>query len=357
MIRVEHLQKDFGKVKVLKDVNAIIKKGEVISIIGPSGTGKSTFLRCINLLDEPTTGKIYVNEQNILDKKANIAKIRQKMGMVFQSFNLFEHLTVFENLTIGPIKLLKKSEKDAENKAVELLNTVGLISKNDVYPKQLSGGQKQRIAIARCLSMEPDIILFDEPTSALDPTMVSEVLSVIRNLAKLGMTMLIVTHEMDFARDVSNRVFYMDEGKIYEEGTPDQIFNHPQKENTRIFVKGIRNFNYRIENASYDLYDLNAKIELFATKHLFDNEKIQKILLLIEEALQIIPVDNGADITIEYSEKTLITKITVTIPQTSKTILDRNNESNMLSISIIDHLSEPSETILNEETVLSFLLK
>ena len=357
MIRVEHLQKDFGKVKVLKDVNAIIKKGEVISIIGPSGTGKSTFLRCINLLNEPTTGKIYVNEQNILDKKANIAKIRQKMGMVFQSFNLFEHLTVFENLTIGPIKLLKKSEKDAENKAVELLNTVGLISKNDVYPKQLSGGQKQRIAIARCLSMEPDIILFDEPTSALDPTMVSEVLSVIRNLAKLGMTMLIVTHEMDFARDVSNRVFYMDEGKIYEEGTPDQIFNHPQKENTRIFVKGIRNFNYRIENASYDLYDLNAKIELFATKHLFDNEKIQKILLLIEEALQIIPVDNGADITIEYSEKTLITKITVTIPQTSKTILDRNNESNMLSISIIDHLSEPSETILNEETVLSFLLK
>lgn len=357
MIRVEHLQKDFGKVKVLKDVNAIIKKGEVISIIGPSGTGKSTFLRCINLLNEPTTGKIYVNEQNILDKKANIAKIRQKMGMVFQSFNLFEHLTVFENLTIGPIKLLKKSEKDAENKAVELLNTVGLISKKDVYPKQLSGGQKQRIAIARCLSMEPDIILFDEPTSALDPTMVSEVLSVIRNLAKLGMTMLIVTHEMDFARDVSNRVFYMDEGKIYEEGTPDQIFNHPQKENTRIFVKGIRNFNYRIENASYDLYDLNAKIELFATKHLFDNDKIQKILLLIEEALQIIPVDNGADITIEYSEKTLITKITVTIPQTSKTILDRNNESNMLSISIIDHLSEPSETILNEETVLSFLLK
>ena len=203
MIRVEHLSKKFGSLTVLEDINVEIKKGEVISIIGPSGTGKSTFLRCLNLLEIPTSGKIYIDEVDILDKNTDVPKIRQKMGMVFQSFNLFNHLSVLDNLTIGPIKLLEKKKEDAEKKAIELLKMVGLAEKADSFADELSGGQKQRVAIARCLSMDPEIILFDEPTSALDPTMVSEVLAVIRRLAKEGMTMAIVTHEMDFARDVS----------------------------------------------------------------------------------------------------------------------------------------------------------
>lgn len=212
MIRVEHLQKSYGELKVLRDVCTTINKGEVISIIGPSGTGKSTFLRCLNLLDTPTGGAIYIDEKNLLAKDTNVSKIRQRMGMVFQSFNLFEHLSIMENVTIGPIKLLGIPPAEAQAKGLELLRMVGLAEKADSFPNQLSGGQKQRVAIARCLSMNPEIILFDEPTSALDPTMVSEVLAVIRNLAKLGMTMVIVTHEMSFARDVSTRVFYMDQG-------------------------------------------------------------------------------------------------------------------------------------------------
>jgi polar amino acid transport system ATP-binding protein len=214
MIRVEHLSKNYGQLCVLKDITTEIQKGEVISIIGPSGTGKSTFLRCLNLLETPSEGRIEIDDLDILKKGADVPKLRRKMGMVFQSFNLYAHLTVLDNLTIGPVKLLHKTKDEAERKAVEILKTVGLAEKTAAFPDVLSGGQKQRVAIARCLVMEPEIILFDEPTSALDPTMVSEVLGVIRRLAKEGMTMAIVTHEMDFARDVSTRVFYMDEGLI-----------------------------------------------------------------------------------------------------------------------------------------------
>jgi polar amino acid transport system ATP-binding protein len=214
MIKVEHLSKNYGQLCVLKDITTEIQKGEVISIIGPSGTGKSTFLRCLNLLETPSEGRIEIDDLDILKKGADVPKLRRKMGMVFQSFNLYAHLTVLDNLTIGPVKLLHKTKDEAERKAVEILKTVGLAEKTAAFPDVLSGGQKQRVAIARCLVMEPEIILFDEPTSALDPTMVSEVLGVIRRLAKEGMTMAIVTHEMDFARDVSTRVFYMDEGLI-----------------------------------------------------------------------------------------------------------------------------------------------
>jgi polar amino acid transport system ATP-binding protein len=214
MIKVEHLSKNYGQLCVLKDITTEIQKGEVISIIGPSGTGKSTFLRCLNLLETPSEGRIEIDDLDILKKGADVPKLRRKMGMVFQSFNLYAHLTVLDNLTIGPVKLLHKTKDEAERKAVEILKTVGLAEKTAAFPDELSGGQKQRVAIARCLVMEPEIILFDEPTSALDPTMVSEVLGVIRRLAKEGMTMAIVTHEMDFARDVSTRVFYMDEGLI-----------------------------------------------------------------------------------------------------------------------------------------------
>jgi polar amino acid transport system ATP-binding protein len=237
MIQVSHLKKTYSNgLEVLRDVNASIGRGEVISIIGPSGTGKSTFLRCLNLLESPSGGSIVVAGQDLLDSKTNVAKLRQKMGMVFQNFNLFNHMSVMDNLCIGPVKLLGKSRKEAEGRAMELLAMVGLAEKAYVMPSQLSGGQKQRIAIARCLSMDPEIILFDEPTSALDPTMVSEVLGVIRTLAKQGMTMVIVTHEMRFARDVATRVLFLDAGRIAEEGPPEKIFGAPVSPRLQAFL-------------------------------------------------------------------------------------------------------------------------
>ncbi len=285
MIKVEHLEKKFGELTVLKDINAEIKKGEVISVIGPSGTGKSTFLRCLNLLDEPTSGSIFIDDQDIMDARTDITLMRQKMGMVFQSFNLFNHYDVLGNLTVGPVKLRGMSDHEAEKKGMELLKMVGLGDKAHSFADELSGGQQQRVAIARCMSMDPEIILFDEPTSALDPTMVSEVLSVIRRLAKEGMTMVIVTHEMEFARDVSHRVFYMDEGLIYEQGLPEQIFDHPQREKTKAFINRVRSFNYYIDSPNYDLYKMNAEIEWFCDKHAFSEKSVNDILLLVEELL------------------------------------------------------------------------
>jgi polar amino acid transport system ATP-binding protein len=307
MIKVEHLSKKFDDFVVLKDITVEIKRGEVVSIIGPSGTGKSTFLRCLNLLDQPSDGAIFINDENILDKHVNVAKIRQKMNMVFQSFNLFSHLTVLENLTLGPIQLKGVSKPEAETRAIELLRLVGLAEKAQNYPDELSGGQKQRVAIARCLAMEPDIILFDEPTSALDPTMVSEVLSVIRKLAKEGMTMMIVTHEMAFARDVSNRVFYMDEGLIYEEGTPEQIFNAPQKEKTKAFINRIRNYSCVVNTPDFDLYAVNAEIETFCEKQFLPKKIRENLLHLVEEFLVIFrPYLNKypLTLTVAYAEKT-----------------------------------------------------
>lgn len=306
MIRVEKLSKVFGNVTVLKEINVEIHKGEIISIIGPSGTGKSTFLRCLNLLEQPTSGKIFIDEIDILDKNTNVPKLRQKMGMVFQSFNLFNHLTVLENLTIGQTKLLKRTKAEAESKSHDLLRLVGLSEKADNYADELSGGQKQRVAIARCLSMDPEIILFDEPTSALDPTMVSEVLAVIRRLAKEGMTMAIVTHEMDFARDVSNRVFYMDEGIIYEDGSPRQIFDSPQKEKTRAFINRIRSLNYSIRNTSFDFYAMNGEIEHFCEKHVLPKKVVNNIKLIFEELIIIynaVYTEVSIDVTVSYSEK------------------------------------------------------
>ena len=309
MISVKNLSKRFGDHWVLKDINAEIRKGEVISIIGPSGTGKSTFLRCLNLLERPTDGSIVIDGVNILQKGTDEPKLRRKMGMVFQSFNLFAHLTVLDNLTLGPMKLLGKSRQEAEAKAIELLKSVGVAEKQHQFPDELSGGQKQRVAIARCLAMDPEIILFDEPTSALDPTMVSEVLAVIRRLAKEGMTMAIVTHEMDFAKNVSSRIFFMDEGIIYEEGKPGDIFENPQKEKTRIFIQRIRKLNEKIISQDFDLYKLNANIELFCARHTADKRTVSHILLVVEEVLgqMLLPLFAGEpeiDLTVEYSEKT-----------------------------------------------------
>jgi polar amino acid transport system ATP-binding protein len=307
MISVQHLSKTFGDLTVLKDITTEIKKGEVVSIIGPSGTGKSTFLRCLNLLEHPTGGSIHIDGVDVLDKKTDVAKIRQRMNMVFQSFNLFSHLSVLENLTQGPIKLRGIARPDAEKKALDLLRLAGLGEKAHNHPDELSGGQKQRVAIARCLAMDPEIILFDEPTSALDPTMVSEVLSVIRRLARDGMTMALVTHEMDFARDVSTRVFYMDEGLIYEEGTPEQIFENPQKAKTRAFIHRIRSSNHHIASPDFDLYAMNAEIEAFCEKHVLPKKTRQDLLLLVEELLILYRpalASSPLDLSIGYSEKT-----------------------------------------------------
>ena len=233
MIRVENLHKNFGELEVLKGINIEVSKGEVIAIIGPSGSGKSTFLRCINRLEEPSSGAIYIDNQNIMDKKTDINKVRQKLGMVFQHFNLFPHKNVLENITLAPTKLKKLPKETAEKKAMELLGRVGLIDKKDFYPNKLSGGQKQRIAIARALAMEPEIMLFDEPTSALDPEMIKEVLDVMVDLAKEGMTMMIVTHEMGFARNVASRILFMSEGEIIEDST---LFDNPKNKRVQEFL-------------------------------------------------------------------------------------------------------------------------
>ena len=239
MIQINNLHKSFKENKVLQGINQNIEKGEVVVIIGPSGSGKSTFLRCLNLLEVPTSGEIIFEGTDITDKKTDINKIREKMGTVFQQFNLFPHKTVLENLTISPIMVKKMKKDDAEKKAYDLLEKVGLVDKADAYPGSLSGGQKQRIAIARALCMEPDVMLFDEPTSALDPEMVGEVLSVMKDLAKDGMTMVVVTHEMGFAREVGDRILFMDNGNIVEEGSPQEIFNNPKHPRTIDFLSKV----------------------------------------------------------------------------------------------------------------------
>jgi len=346
MIKIEHLSMIFGDLVVLRDISTEIAKGEVVSIIGPSGCGKSTLLRCLNLLNVPSTGAIYVDGQNILDKNTDIAKVRQKMNMVFQSFNLFAHLSVLENLTLGPIKLRGIERQQAEHKARDLLRLVGLAEKAESYPDELSGGQKQRVAIARCLAMEPEIILFDEPTSALDPTMISEVLSVIRRLAREGLTMIIVTHEMTFARDVSTRVCYMDEQGIYEEGSPEQIFDNPQREKTRAFINRVRSFGCRLSSPDFDLYGVNAQIETFCDKQIIPRRQRDNLLLLVEELLSIykpLLEKTTLDLRIAYSEKTGSLEV---VGETSDDLgnpLERGDLDDDLGVVIIRNLADSIE--------------
>jgi len=239
MIHVQDLRKSYGKHEILKGINADISKGEVIVVIGPSGSGKSTFLRCLNRLEEPTSGELRFENQLITGKQRDLNHIRQRMGMVFQQFNLFPHMTVLQNVTLAPRKLKKLGKEQADAQALSLLASVGLADKRDAYPASLSGGQKQRIAIARALAMQPSVMLFDEPTSALDPEMVGEVLDVMKKLAAQGMTMVIVTHEMGFAREVGDRVLFMDEGRIIEEGTPQEVFDHPKEPRTKLFLSKV----------------------------------------------------------------------------------------------------------------------
>ena len=308
MIKISHLRKEYPNATPLKDVSVEINKGDVISVIGPSGTGKSTLIRCINRLETPTSGEIMIGDKCITDKKCDINKIRQKMGMVFQSFNLFNHMNVIENIMAAPMDLLGKSKQQAYDEGMKLLRTVGLADKAFNYPDELSGGQKQRVAIARTLAMEPEIILFDEPTSALDPTMVGEVQSVIKDLARKGLTMMIVTHEMRFAREIANRVFYMDEGGIYEDGTPEQIFDNPRKEKTARFVKRIKVFESNITSKKFDFIGFNTGLEEFGRRSGISQKAIYRMQSVFEElCVQIIipefKENFNLSMTAEYSQE------------------------------------------------------
>lgn len=263
-IQIYDLHKSFGQIEVLKGITTIIRRGEVVCVIGPSGSGKSTLLRCVNLLEQPTQGRVFILNEEITDPDADVDALRTRMGMVFQQFNLFPHLTALENCTIAPINVLKKSKADAEESALKNLTIVGLGDRGGAYPAQLSGGQQQRVAIARALSMDPELMLFDEPTSALDPELVGDVLSVMRNLAKTGMTMMVVTHEMAFAREVADRVIFMDGGVIVEEGHPDDVIGNPQHERTRTFLR-------RVLDPTH--VDAGGEDEAYAERHRADAAK------------------------------------------------------------------------------------
>lgn len=339
LIAIKHLSKTYSNgLQVLRDVNTEIKRGDVISIIGPSGTGKSTFLRCLNQLEKATSGSIDIEGENILAKNADLSHIRQKMGMVFQSFNLFNGRTILDNITLAPVKLLGKSKEDARRDALALLDIVGLRCKANHYPDQLSGGQKQRIAIARALAMEPKILLFDEPTSALDPSMVSEVLTVINSLAQKGMTMLIVTHEMRFARKVSSRIFYMDEGIIYEEGTPSQIFEHPEKKNTKVFINRIRECRHTIVKNN-DFHGMMGQFMHFCQRNCFSMQTINSVYHIIEELLLIVGNQENMDIVLTYSEKTSQIMLSFeNVQKLQKDVLEQ--EENKIGMDIIRGFSK-----------------
>ena len=365
LIKVNHLKKVYDNETPLLDVCAEINKGDIISIIGASGTGKSTFLRCLNMLETPTEGEIIIDGENITSPDTNLAKIRQKMGMVFQNFNLFPHKMVIENIMMAPIDLLGMNNQEAYDEALNLLEMVGLKSKAMEYPDELSGGQKQRVAIARALAMKPQIILFDEPTSALDPTMVSEVLSVIKMLAKQGMTMMIVTHEMRFAKEISTRVFYMDEGIIYEEGTPAQIFENPQKELTKKFIFRIRNWEWLIADKDNDYHAMMGSIENFAVKQYLTPKRLNRLKLALEELTTtdvLFPTDSEGNkqsilININASEEGKDLNIKFTSQGLNKDIFEklRNASIKDISLKMLSKILIPSK-IDEKENSVEFLL-
>jgi len=341
MLEIRNLSKSFinndgTRLDVLKNVNCHISKGEVVSIIGPSGTGKSTFLRCINNIDRATGGQIIFQGCDLLDPHTDINKVRRKMGMVFQSFNLFKNMTILENVTFGPVKLLGMPREEAVEQGKRLLRQVGLGDKLNVYPNSLSGGQKQRAAIARCLSMNPDCILFDEPTSALDPTMVGEVLSVMRQLASQGMTMLIVTHEMKFARDVSSRVLFMHGGGILEDGSPEQVFDHPKHPETRAFIQRLRSLHYEINDEEADIYSINSDIDAFCLKYGIERKRMSLQLFYEELLFNILKGRRPVEVDITYSEIDYSLEFKVLAKGMTSKVLD---SADPVSLSIIKGMS------------------
>ncbi len=285
MIQVRNLRKEYPGVTPLVDVNADFEKGEVVSIIGPSGVGKSTFLRCLNRLEAPTSGHILVDGVDIAGEGVDLPKVRQKIGMVFESGNLFGHRSVLENVMMAPVDVYGLSKEEARRRAHELLYKTGLAERVDCYPDELSGGQRQRLAIARALAMRPEVLLFDEPTGTLEPTMVPEVLDVIRDLAEEGLTMVIVTRETRFARDVSNRVLYLDEGEVYEQGTPEQLFDNPQRERTRNFVFHVRSWSCEVHNARFDFYRMSSSLNDFCMRQFIPHRLANAASVVFEEVM------------------------------------------------------------------------
>ena len=347
-VRLVHLRKSYGSLEVLRDITVDIHRGEVISIIGPSGTGKSTLLRCLNLLEQPTGGSIVVDGEDILAKGYPVNRLRQKMGMVFQSFNLFEHKTVLENVIFAPCQLRHVPEEEARREGLALLRKVGLAEKADVYPSSLSGGQKQRVAIARALAMKPDVILFDEPTSALDPTMVGEVLSVIRQLAKEGMTMLIVTHEMKFAHDVSTRIFFMYDGYIHEDGSPRQIFESPVHSATKAFIQRIRKEVFEIDGPDFDFLGMHSAVSAFCHKYGIP-EKEEKAQQLIGKMLDgTMSPYRPITVRITHSEQSLVTALDFMVEKMTVTPLNDAHRS---------ELSGQCRQVIEEETKRGFRVK
>ncbi|MBE6249827.1 MAG: transporter substrate-binding domain-containing protein [Prevotella sp.] len=347
-VRLLHLKKSYGSLDVLRDITTEVHRGEVISIIGPSGTGKSTFLRCLNLLEQPTSGSIIVDGEDILTKGYPVNRLRQKMGMVFQSFNLFEHKTVLENVIFAPCQLRHVPDEEARQEGLSLLRKVGLAEKADVYPSSLSGGQKQRVAIARALAMKPDVILFDEPTSALDPTMVGEVLSVIRQLAKEGMTMLIVTHEMKFAHDVSTRIFFMYDGYIHEDGSPEVIFENPVHSATKAFIQRIRKEVFEIEGPDFDFLGMHSTMGAFCHKYGI-TEKLETAERLTDKMLDdVMAQHRPITVRITHSEQSGITALDFMVEKMTATPLSDAHRA---------ELSEQCKQVIEEPTKRGFRVK
>ncbi len=344
-IRLEHLSKKFDGCEPLKDVNVTINRGDVISVIGPSGTGKSTLLNCINLLDPPTGGRIFLDDREVTNNGIEPDVLRQHIGMVFQSFNLFANMTVIENLMIGPGLLLGRDKDTCRKRAFELLEKVGLSEKAYSYPDELSGGQKQRVAIARALAMDPEMILFDEPTSALDPTMVDEVENVISMLAKTGITMMIVTHDMRFAKNVSNRVFYLDEGGIYEDGTPKQIFESPKREKTREFILRGKILEYEVHGKDFSHDSFYDSLTKFASVLDVSPESKFRMNLLFEELflIQMYPLftdEDSAKIMILLNSGEIVLKVSVNLEVAARM---KKKDDKEISISILKGMSKSIE--------------
>lgn len=353
MIELQHLQKKYPNSIPLKDVNVTINKGDVIAIIGASGCGKSTLLRCINMLDPPTSGKIIVSGEDITAKGYDLNRLRMKVGMIFQSFNLFSHQSVIENVMQPQMKLLGRSKQEAYDKAYSLLLAMGLSKQQFQFPDQISGGQQQRVAIARALAMDPDILLLDEPTSALDPTMVGEVETVIYELAKRGTTMLLVTHDMNFARNVSNRVFYMDEGGVYEDGTPEQVFGNPQREKTRRFIRRISSLTLNIVDGEFDYPKTISDIENFAARQGLDVRMGHKLQMIFEELCAIyFPKRAGesfcASVVFEYNKEN--EAVILSIDHNAGEVSQEEMLSDLSFVIVRRLVSELDQTVVEDES-------